>query len=170
MKNLNCILYAIFFLAACSEDNGPIIPTAEEAIAGQWNLDTGVFIWDNGLRMSSVDKAFEDIPTVTLIFDDQGNYLGKYSFLVKREDEDPITITNGLQEGIFQLTMEQQLKEAGIYQHTGQILFTNTVTDTDNISSARYSYGQSTDTMWIKGLILHNLLFGEIDGVFIKTQ
>lgn len=170
MKNLNCILYAFFFLAACSEDDSPIVLTAEEAIAGQWNLDTGVFIWDNGLRMSSVDKAFDDIPPLTLIFNDQGNYLGKYSFLVKRENEETITITNGLQEGIFQLTVEQQLKEAGIYQHTGQILFTNTVTDTDNTSTTRYSYGQSTDTLWIEGMKLHNLLFGEIDGIFIRSR
>lgn len=161
------ILLGLLFLTSCWDDDASFSFTPNEALEGQWQVDRGVFIWDNGKRISSINPLVDSLPSVQVQFAESNRFIVQYAFFVTNSfDQDTITLTNGLQKGTYELmTLEDNLLE-----YSGRILFTEDITNTIDEADIRYQLGNGVDSLWLQGVQLNSLLFGEISGTFFRNS
>lgn len=81
------------WMVSCSEDLPDLFPPSEDALAGKWVLQEGVYTWDNNRRMSPVVQAIDTIPSISLVFTPSNQFVMLYSFFILRNSIDTITIT-----------------------------------------------------------------------------
>jgi hypothetical protein len=156
----------MLFLTSCFDDDASISLTPIQALEGQWEVDRGFFIWDNGSRISSLNPLVDSLPPVQLQFTEDNRYKIQYAFYVTNGfDQDTITITNGVQEGTFELmASEDQLLE-----YSGDITLIENITNTTDEAEISYQLGQGADSLWLEEVQLNSLLIGEISGVYVRN-
>lgn len=165
MRVVVCIILLLVSLTSCWNDDHLFTFPPEQALTGEWEISEGEFLWDNDTRISTINPVFESRPAVSMQFADGQTYLVTYSFVVTN-NSDTVTITNGLQEGNFQISVG----ENNVLMFEGEIMFTENTTNAVSNSKIQYSLGNPVDTLWIEGLELNNLLQGEINGIFIRDN
>jgi len=161
------LLYlAVFiFTSSCWSDEPLFDFPPEVALTGDWNINQGVYFWDDNTRISTVNPMLPTIPAVSLEFVSGNQYLVRYQFIVT-DNQDSITFTNGLQEGNYQIAV----RENQVLQFEGVVTFTENGTNTTDQSEIRYNIGNAVDTLWIEDMALNNLLEGSITGVFVRNN
>ena len=160
---LSCMFLVL--LSSCWNDDLPFDFTPEQALTGTWEIYEGVFIWDNNTRVSTINPVFESLPSVSMEFADSERYLVRYSFIVT-DGDDSVTFANGLQEGAFELMVD----ETTFLDYEGIITFTENTTQTVGESDIRFELGNAVDTLWIEDMALNNLLDGEVTGIFVRKN
>ncbi len=166
MKALTALL-CLLFLTSCLDDDASVTFTPNEALEGQWQVDKGFYLWDNGKRISSMNPLMDSIPSVQLQFSEDNRFKIQYAFFVTNGfDQDTVTITNGIQEGTYEL----MATEDNILDYSGRILFEENITNIMDEADIRYQLGNNVDSLWLQGVRLNNLLFGEISGSFFKNS
>ncbi len=165
MRELTLLL-GLLYLTSCLDDDASFSLTPNEALEGQWQVDRGVFIWDNGNRISSINPLVDSLPAVQFQFAGDNRYKVQYAFFVTNSfDKDTVTLANGIQEGTYEL----MTSEDNILEYNGRILFTENITNTIDEAGIRYQLGNSVDSLWLQGVQLNSLLFGEISGTFFRN-
>ncbi len=160
------ILLCLLFLASCWDDDASFTFTPNEALEGHWQVERGVFIWDNGNRISSINPLVDSLPSVQFQFSGDNRYKLQYAFFVTDGfDQDTVTITNGIQEGTYEL----MATEDNILDYSGRVLLTENITNIVDEADIRYQLGNGADSLWLQGVQLNNLLFGEISGSFFRN-
>lgn len=165
MRNLS-IFFLLFLLSSCWDDDASITFTPNQALEGQWEVNRGVFIWDEGARISSLNPLVDSLPPVQIQFTEDLRYKIQYAFYVTNGfDQDTVTLANGIQEGIYELlTAEDQLLE-----YEGEIILTENITNATDEADIRFQTGNSVDSLWLEGVQLNSLLQGEISGEFFRN-
>jgi hypothetical protein len=156
----------LFSLTSCWDDDASITLTPNQALEGQWEVNRGVFIWDNGERISSLNPLVDSLPSVLVQFTEDSRYKIQYAFFVTNGfDQDTVTLANGIQEGVYELlTTEDQPLE-----YNGEIILTENITKITGEADIRFQTGNSTDSLWLEGVQLNSLLQGEISGEFFRN-
>ena len=161
------ILLTLLLLSGCFDDDASTRFNPAQAIEGQWEVDRGFFIWDNGNRISSLNPLVDSLPSVQVQFTQNFNYKIQYAFFVTNGfDQDTITITNGVQEGTYEL----MVTEDRVLDYSGEVILTENITNTSDIAEIRYQFGSDSDSLWLQGVQLNNLLFGEISAVYFRNS
>ncbi|MDH3708259.1 MAG: hypothetical protein OER04_00135 [Cyclobacteriaceae bacterium] len=164
MRSLyGCILLVL--LSSCWNDDLPFDFKPEQALTGTWEVSEGVFLWDNNTRISTINPVFESLPSVSMEFADSDRFLVRYSFIVT-DNDDSVTFANGLQEGAFDLMVDENT----FLSYNGIITFTENTTNTTDESDIRFILGNEVDTLWIENMALNNLLDGEVTGIFVRKN
>lgn len=160
------ILLGLLCLVSCLDDDASFSFTPNEALEGQWLVDRGVFIWDNGNRISSINPLVDSLPSVQFQFAGDNRYKVQYAFFVTNSfDQDTITLANGIQEGTYELINP----ENNLLEYNDRVLFTANITNAIDEADIRYQLGNSVDSLWLQGVQLNSLLFGEISGTFFRN-
>ena len=163
------ILLSTLVMLSCSEDLPELFPPSEEALAGEWTFYDGLYTWDNNRRLSPVIQAVDTIPSITLRFTSNKKFLMRYTFFVLRDSADTITITNGLEEGVFDLFVTETQVERNVFCYWGSVNMEN-MAEAQSESGINYCFGGATDTLRMDRLKLNNLLFGTVGGVFVRKE
>ncbi len=158
-----CLLLVL--LSSCWSDDLPFDFKPEQALTGTWEVSEGVFLWDNNTRISTINPVFESLPSVSMEFADSDRFLVRYSFIVT-DNDDSVTFTSGLQEGTFDLMVDENT----FLSYDGIITFTENTTNTTDESDIRFILGNEVDTLWIENMALNNLLDGEVTGIFVRKN
>ena len=154
-------------MASCSDDLPNLFPPSEEALAGKWAIHEGLYTWGSNRRLSPVVQAVDTIPSITLQFTSNNQFLMRYTFFILRDSMDTITITNGLEEGIFDLLVTETQIEKNVFCYSGTVSMKN-LADAQSESGINFCFGATTDTLRMDRLKLNNLLFGTVEGVFVR--
>jgi len=157
----------MLLLTSCwDDDDASFTFTPAEALQGQWEVDRGFFTWDNGNRISSLNPLVDSLPSVQIQFTEDRKYKIQYAFFVTNGfDQDTITLTNGVQEGTYQL----MANEDRLLKYSGEILMTENITNTVDEADIRYELGQGVDSLWLQGVQLNSLLQGEVSGAYFRN-
>jgi hypothetical protein len=158
-------LITTLLVTSCWSDEPLYDFPPELALSGEWDIAQGVFLWDGNTRVSTINPMYQSTPSVSMQFVDGNQYLVRYQFIVT-DNQDSITFANGLQQGQFQIAVE----ENRILHFEGLITFTENVTNTTDQSEISYSIGNEVDTLWIEDMALNNLLDGSVTGVFLRNN
>ncbi len=152
-------------VSSCWSDEPLFDFSPDLALTGEWTIEQGVFFWDGNTRISTVNPMVQSAPAVSMEFVAGDQYLVRYQFIVT-DNQDSITFTNGLQQGQYQIAVE----ENRILHFEGLITFTENVTNIKDESSISYSIGNEVDTLWIEDMALNTALEGSITGTFIRNN
>lgn len=114
-----------------------------------------------------MNPLMDSIPSVQFQFSEDNRFKIQYAFFVTNGfDQDTVTITNGIQEGTYEL----MATEDNILDYSGRILLEENITNIMDEADIRYQLGNNVDSLWLQGVRLNNLLFGEISGSFFKNS
>ena len=165
MKELTSLL-CILLLTSCFDDDASFTFTPNEALEGHWQVDRGVFIWDNGNRISSINPLVDSLPSVQFQFAGDNRYKVQYAFFVTNSlDQDTVTLANGIQEGTYEL----MTSEDNHLEYNGKIILTENITNAIDNADIRYQLGIGVDSLWLVGVQLNSLLFGEVSGAYFRN-
>ena len=161
------ILAIALILTSCYDDDGSFSLSPNQALEGRWEVDRGFYIWDNGSRISSLNPLVDSLPPVQVQFTEDKRYRIQYAFYVTNSfNQDTITLTNGVQEGTYELmAQEDQLLE-----YKGNITLIENITNTTDDAEIRYQIGQGADSLWLEGVRLNSLLIGEVSAVYVRNS
>ena len=161
------ILIGLLVLTGCFDDDGTSSFSPVQALEGQWEVDRGFFTWDNGKRISSLNPLVDSLPSVQIQFTEDLKYSIRYAFFVTNGfDQDTITLTTGVQVGTYEL----MVSEDRLLEYDGEVVLLENITNTSDIAEIRYQLGNDTDSLWLEGVQLNNLLFGEVSGAYFRNS
>ena len=62
------------------------------------------------------------------------------------------------------------MTEDRVLDYSGEIVLSENITNTTDIADIRYQFGNDSDSLWLQGVQLNNLLFGEISAVYFRNS